>query len=173
MYNLCNLELLKNMSKIYKIILFSFIAMTFGIIGYYFFAISNESLNNGENFFVPSATDPDIKIKTKNGKVKIKNIYQNPLENLSLNGITFLENDNYSADFYPQDQGFLLVIKNSDVQSARDMLEKDFLEKLGISEEDACKLKVSLSVPYSVNKELAGGEYGLSFCPNGKKFFEN
>lgn len=170
MYNLCNLELLKNMSKIYKIILFSFIVFSLGIVGYYFFAISK---NEGDNFSVPSPTDPYIELKTKKGKVKINNIYTNPLENLSQSGITFLENDNYSADFYPQDQGFLLVIKDSDVQSARDMLEKDFLETLGISEEDACKLKVSLSVPYSVNKELAGGEYGLSFCPNGKKFFEN
>ena len=163
------------MSKIYKIILFVFVLMTVGIIGYYFFAISrNSSLEeNGESFSVPSPSEPKFEIKTKEGKVTVNNIYQNPIKNLSQSGVRFLENESYIADFYPQDQGFLMVIENSDVQSARDMLEKDFLEVLGISEKEACKLKITLSVPFGVNEDLAGENYGLSFCPNGKKFFEN
>jgi len=80
---------------------------------------------------------------------------------------------NYNSGDEQKNESFYLVIENSDVQSARDMLEKDFLEVLGISEKEACKLKITLSVPFGVNEDLAGENYGLSFCPNGKKFFEN
>ena len=51
--------------------------------------------------------------------------------------------------------------------SIRPQMEKDFLKTLGISEADACKLKVITNVPYDVNPDTAGIDYGLSFCPTG------
>jgi len=39
------------------------------------------------------------------------------------------------------------------------------LQQLGISEQDACRLRYSVSVPFSVNPLYSGKNLGFSFCP--------
>lgn len=113
-----------------------------------------------------------ITIKTPSGNVSINNPKKLPdIKPISLDGVSFKENTNYSIDYYPQDQGFIIVILNSDdIQKARDLAEKDFLDTLKLSQKDACKLNVSLTVPFRVNEKTSGINYHLSFCPNGKAF---
>jgi hypothetical protein len=74
--------------------------------------------------------------------------------------------------YYTQDQGFLIVITNKDIEPARKSAEAAFLKILGLEQEKekACSLKVSLTVPFDVNAQASGTNYGLSFCPNGKPF---
>lgn len=117
----------------------------------------------------PTLTEPKFTIKTPEGNVEVNNVYRNAIERLSKNGVAFKDNDYYMA-YYPEDQGFLIVIQNTDIEATRKKAEADFLEILGITQEQACKLRVSLTVPLKVNEKAGGGNYGLSFCPNGKDF---
>lgn len=122
------------------------------------------------SFPIPSASDPKMTITTPQGTLELNNVYKNPLENLSNGGVSFKDNSDYYMAYYPQDQGFLVVIQNPDIKTARDKAEADLLETLGIDKSAACKLKVSITVPYDVNASASGQEYGLSFCPNAKQF---
>jgi len=112
-----------------------------------------------------------ITLKTSDGNVSINNPAELPdKKSLSLSGVNFKENSDYAIDYYPEDHGFIIAILNPNIQVARALAEKDFVQTLGISQADACKLKVSLSVPFNINETASGINYGLSFCPNGKAF---
>jgi hypothetical protein len=137
-----------------------------------FLFISNQSQTqqNKTSPSAPSKNDINIIIRTAKGDVNIKNIYKNPLQHLSANGVAFADNSDYYMAYYPEDQGFLIVIQNKDIQFSRQKAEADFLTILEISKDDACKLKVSLTVPFDVDENASGGNYHLSFCPNGTVF---
>ena len=131
----------------------------------------NDSASSGSGTYnQPSPTDKTISIKTPNGTVDIDNIYKNPAASLSLGGVSFQDTDNYDEAYYPQDQVFLIVITDSNIQEGRQQAESQFLQALNISKNQACLLKVNLSVPESISEAAAGKNYGLSFCPNGKAF---
>ena len=112
------------------------------------------------------AKKPNLEIQTNDGKVVINNVYKNPTEKLSRNGVAFKDNNDYYMAFYPQDNGFLIVINNTDVVSAERKAESSFLDQLGITKEQACKLKVSITVPFDISEKYSGGIYGFSFCSN-------
>jgi hypothetical protein len=107
---------------------------------------------------------PSLQIQTEKGKITINNIYKNPIEQLSKNGVTFAKNTDYYMAFYPQDDGFLISINNSEVISAERKAEDAFLKQLGVTKDQACQLKVSITVPASVSEKYSGGVYGFSFC---------
>lgn len=119
---------------------------------------------------VPSSEEEKMTVETSKGTVTMNNLYKDPISHLSDNGVEFKENSYYYMAYYPQGNAFIIAMMNADIETARQMAEKDFLEILGISKDDACKLNVSLTVPMSVNAEAAGGDYHLSFCPNGEAF---
>lgn len=111
-------------------------------------------------------------IETETEKIQINNIYKNGGE-LYEGGITFRDNKDFSITYSESDQSFAIVIETTDnLVGVRNKAEKELLDALGISKEKACELTVLLQVPYSVNPELSGTNYGLSFCPNGKYFEE-
>lgn len=119
-------------------------------------------------FSIPSPADEKMPVKTSTGgTVNLNNVYRNSVENLSQNGVAFKDKSDYYMAYYPQNQGFLIVIRNPDIKSARGKAEADFLQTLDIDKTTACQLNISLSVPYSVNPAASGKEYGLSFCPDG------
>jgi hypothetical protein len=123
------------------------------------------------SFPIPSPSDKKMPVKIKDGStVNVSNIYSNPVEKLSQNGVAFRENADYSMAFYPNDQSFIVTILNPDIQTARDKAESDILQALGVDKNTACQLNISLSVPYDVNATASGQEYAPSFCPNGKPF---
>ncbi|HUD08659.1 MAG TPA: hypothetical protein VMQ48_01055, partial [Candidatus Saccharimonadales bacterium] len=80
----------------------------------------------------------------------------------------FRKTDDYEMSYYPTDQGFIITLQNSDLTNARTAAEKDFIDALGISQEQSCFLKVTLNVPFDVSQAASGRNYGLSFCSNGK-----
>lgn len=121
-------------------------------------------------FPLPSPNDPTMTIKTPSGNLSITNIYQKSLANLSNDGVSFEDNSYYYMAYYPENQGFLIVLQNSDVQTARKKAEKDFLRILKIEKEAACQLNISITIPFDINPLLSGQVYGLSFCPNAKSF---
>lgn len=111
------------------------------------------------------AKKPSLDIQTEKGIVPINNIYKNPIEKLSKNGIAFANNNDYYIAYYPQDNGFLISINNPDVVTAERKAEENFLNQLGITKDQACQLKVSITVSFGVSEKYSGSVYGLSFCP--------
>lgn len=139
----------KNILIIFFIILF--ILILSGII--YF-------INNSNKMIVISG----------NEKIKVYNIYKKPLETYSNSDVEFKKTPDYTFDFYAKGPTFIITILNKNINAARETAEKDFLNTMQINKEQACKINVQLSVPFNVDENVAGPDYGLSFCPDGKKF---
>lgn len=102
------------------------------------------------------------------GEVSVKDIYASPVELAGKEDVVVARSDHYEIIYYGKDESFVIAIKNKPVQNARDAAEQALLDALGITPQEACKLSVQLSVLGSVDLELAGQNYGLSFCPDGK-----
>jgi hypothetical protein len=77
----------------------------------------------------------------------------------------FAEEDRlYSIQYFTQDKTFNVTLLSVKLLDARVAAEKKLMEKLAISKEDLCKIKVYVGVPFNVNSELAGGNLGISSC---------
>jgi len=113
---------------------------------------------------------PKLEINTGKEIISINNIYKNSDKILSNNGVAFEDNDDYYIAYYPDDNSFTISISNRDVDLGRERAESKFLNDLGITQEQACKLTVILGIPYRVSENLSGQNFGLSFCPGGKSF---
>ena len=111
-----------------------------------------------------------LEINTGKETISVNNIYKKSDKILSNNGVAFEDNEDYYIAYYPDDNSFTIVIHNRDVNLGREKAEIGFLNDLGITQEQACKLTVILGVPYSVSENLSGQNFGLSFCPGGKPF---
>jgi hypothetical protein len=74
------------------------------------------------------------------------------------------ENDNFTILYMPQWNNFLISITASPFNTNRQLAEQDFLDKLQLSKDQACKLAVTVSSPYFANPEVAGQIFPLSFC---------
>ncbi len=147
------------------------------ILSVYFFVINKKNQNNSDisssqenKESLIDKTQERITIETNEGTVQINNIYKEGGE-LFKGGITFKESSDYYISFDEVSQSFSIAIMNAeDLYGARARAEEEFVRTLGITNEQACKLKVDLGVPYNVNPQLPADNYGLSFCPNGKDF---
>lgn len=72
--------------------------------------------------------------------------------------------NSYQIVYLAHFQQFLITILGSPFDTQRQAAETAFLQSLGISQADACKLSVSISTPRYVNPDQAGQQYPLSFC---------
>lgn len=147
------------------------------VLSIYFFVMNKKNQNEGNvpsdqenNESLINKTQEKITIETNEGTVQIDNIYKEGGE-LFKGGITFKESSDYYISFDEASQSFSIAIMNAeDLYGARARAEEEFVRVLGITNEQACELKVDLGVPYNVNPQLPADNYGLSFCPNGKDF---
>jgi len=67
-------------------------------------------------------------------------------------------------------KSFVISLYGENINDSRNKAEQAFLESLGITKNEACKLDVTLAVAPEASRSAAGKDYGLSFCPNGKPF---
>lgn len=74
------------------------------------------------------------------------------------------ENNRFSIGFLKSDNSFGIVLSAKPVSVARQEAEEKFLRDLGVSEKDACKLKVTVRVPDQIDANANGDGAGLSFC---------
>jgi hypothetical protein len=117
-----------------------------------------------------------IKIITKDGgSILMKDFYQSPYTKIldSYNDAVIKESIDYTIEFQPGIPGFFIQLLGNNLYLARENAEQGFLDKLGITKEDACRLDVTLGVHYSTNEKASGSAYGLSFCPDGKPLPKN
>jgi hypothetical protein len=82
------------------------------------------------------------------------------------NTIFLEENNRFSIGFLESDNSFSILLSATLINVVRKDAEDRFLRDLGISEKDACKLKVSVRVPASVAVKTDDRDIGLSFCPS-------
>ena len=96
--------------------------------------------------------------------VEINNIYKTPVKETPQFDALIVNNEKYQIAYLQQFQKFLITILDPNFKETQVVAEKDFLDKLSISSQDACKLSVEISTPRSVNEDLAGKIFPLSFC---------
>jgi hypothetical protein len=119
----------------------------------------------------PPASENNFEIKTQKGDVPVENLYNLPdAKPLSEDGVNFKNSQYYYMAYYPKQQGFIIAIIDPDIENARSVAENDFLSILGINKDAACKLNVSMTVSPDASQKASGGNYRLSFCPDGKPF---
>ena len=112
---------------------------------------------------------PIITVPAKGGSLPVSDFTKHPQQ--VLGDTTVIHQDqNYSIVYFSSDQSFLITILAEPAQQNRDLAEQALLTNLQISQSDACKLKVALTVPAGVSESLAGRDWGLSFCPAGLAF---
>lgn len=114
-------------------------------------------------------------IQTPNGQVLVNNFYQNPTSSTQVydSNVLIISNSDYQLDYIRDDSEFIISLfaySTDQARTQRTEAESAFLTTLGITQSDACKLNVSLGVPISYDADLAGPNYGLSFCPSGVSF---
>ena len=140
------------------------------VVALFAYSIINALLNSSSK--PPVATPPpagQINISTNSGAVPVKDFTKNPAEAVNGN-LAVQKTGQFTIDYYPQDQSFVISLSAQPIQKSRDAAEQALLSDLGLDQITACKLKVSLTVPFNVDNNLAGQDYGLSFCPLGKPF---
>ncbi|MFA6494771.1 MAG: hypothetical protein WC246_00160 [Candidatus Paceibacterota bacterium] len=114
---------------------------------------------------VAGSSSSVFSIPTAQGAVTVNNFYQNAVI-VAAGGSEALvaRNPGYDISYYQPDNSFAISISQKPVMAMRTQAEAAFLQKLGISQSDACKLKVTVGVPISVDQQYAGTDFGLSFC---------
>jgi len=133
--------------------------------------ISNDTGNGSAPLPIAATTTPTVNTENnqitlpgKTGLVTTNNFYKTAVEITDRNDALITSNDDFQILYYPADNSFFITITNKPIESVRKKAETELLNRLGISTEDACRLKVSVGAPGWVDDNLAGQELGLSFC---------
>ena len=105
-----------------------------------------------------------MSVQGKTGVVITKNFYSQAQQITPQNDALIAANDSFRILYYAADNSFVITLLKEPVGDAQQAAEMAFLSQLGISQSDACKLKVSVSVPAFVDENLAGQDLGLTFC---------
>ncbi len=114
---------------------------------------------------VERPTGNTLQIGTQAGTVTLNNFYKNPAQvSQDQTSIIIVQTNAYNITYYVPDSSFNIGIWQKPVAAVRTQAEAAFLAALGISKTDACKLKVQIGVPYSVDPDYADKNLGLSFC---------
>lgn len=116
-----------------------------------------------------------LTIPTNDGEsLLVINFYKSPYTKIfdSENDALIIDNPNYQVIYYARG-GFVISLLWGDLPSVRTESEQAFIKKLGITEEKACRLSVSLGVAPEASEKAAGRNYKLSFCPDGKPLPKN
>lgn len=115
-----------------------------------------------------------ISIQTTQGNLSVSNPKMTPeAKQLSPQDTLAESTSDYDIvyfDFDTKDRSFLIDIKGADIMSSRTKAEAAFLQLTNLDQNQVCLLNVSLRVSSVDYANLAGEEFGLSFCPNGKAF---
>lgn len=107
-------------------------------------------------------TGDSITLGTPKGGVRVKNFYK-AIVDTEEGFIRIRDNDDYRLSYNPADSNFYINIFSQPFEVSRKKAEKDFLDILGVSQPEACKLRVVESAP-AAEANLAGKNLGLSFC---------
>ena len=109
-----------------------------------------------------SATIP---IQTSQGTVNVQNYNINPVKTTN-DAVIIEENDEYQILNYKTDNSFLITLLLNPLSQSRVDAQAAFIKDLGITQTQACSLKVSVKVPNGVDSDFSGNELGMTYCQN-------
>ncbi len=72
----------------------------------------------------------------------------------------------YGIQFTPADSSFQIILEAEPLGATRLKAENALRSMTGLSNTVLCTLHVSVTTTADINPQLAGEEFGLSFCPN-------
>lgn len=96
--------------------------------------------------------------------IEVNNFLKNPLRTDNRKDATFLDNPKYGFVYFQKENQFLISITGSPFSTVKIQAENEFLTKLGIDKDQACRLNVVITTPYYANPNESGKNYKLSFC---------
>jgi len=120
---------------------------------------------------LPSPTIPagdTVNIVTAQGSLTVNNFYKKA-EKIIETAVYLKNSPNYAIIYGSDSNQFLISLYATDASQAnlyRSQAESEFINILGISKADACKLNMDVEVANSYDQALSNTNYGLSFCPN-------
>jgi hypothetical protein len=121
----------------------------------------------------------NIILSTDSGDVEMRNFFSSKNTTFNENGdpqfTDISSSPNYSFKYIFDGDQFQVFLLSKPLTQARKEAEEAVINKLSISKEDACKLRLFLYIPTSVDKDLGADEelsYGLSWCPGAYTFEE-
>lgn len=120
------------------------------------------------SFVYNPPTGPTFVLGTSRGNVVVNNFYNNAKEtSADHTSVLAQETDGYNITYYAPDSSFNVLITQTPFDTVRAQAEAAFLQLLGVSKADACKLNVKIGTMASVDPTHAGQNLGLSFCSGG------
>lgn len=96
--------------------------------------------------------------------VSVNNFYKIKINTNPRGDTLFSQNIDYQIIYFSGEEQFLISIMGSPFEEKRALAESNFIQVLGISQEDACKLNVIINTPLFANPDESGVNYKLSFC---------
>jgi hypothetical protein len=107
-----------------------------------------------------------LAIGTSQGTVEVNNFYTSNPPVTDGGVLVIKQTSEYWFTYDPLSGSFWIAVSGTPFSEVQQTAEQDFLATLGISEQDACKLDVSVGIPYDPNNSLSGQSFPLSFCPS-------
>jgi hypothetical protein len=108
-------------------------------------------------------TSTTITIGTSQGVVSMNNFYQTGV-GAQEQYIIIKQNTNYEINYDTYFSSFYIAIMGQPVATWQPVAEQDFLQTLGVSTTDACKLDVAEGVISSAAGSNSSTSFPLSFC---------
>lgn len=105
-----------------------------------------------------------LSLPGRSGLVETKNFYKSATEITPQNDALITDDPEFQILYYTADSSFFITLLKTPLEATRQKAETELLNKLGISKEDACRLRVAVGAPYWVDEVRGGEELGLSFC---------
>src|SRR4030042_5618948 len=117
---------------------------------------------------IPTTTPKPLNIP-ESPKIKVSGVEANNFYNEAIiigdDGYALFEKTSkYKIAYIPVDKSFLISILDNPFEDVKKEAEKAFLQKLGITQEDACLMNVNIATNIRINPSYAGKNYKLSFC---------
>ena len=111
-------------------------------------------------------TTDKILVRGSGGDVAINNVFKigKLIEGSQYQGVAVKNTDAFDIIYFGKDQFALISIQKKPVLSVRLDAEREFLKLFGITQEQACGMRVSVKTDLATDPNLAGAELGLSFC---------
>jgi hypothetical protein len=110
-------------------------------------------------------TGDTITLGTSQGSVTMNNFYKSAgYITQDQQAVVIQQSSAYSIVYNVPVSSFTLTISSAPPETVRQTMEGAFLSSLGISQVDACKLKVNESISSGVSDQYAGELFPLSFC---------
>ena len=105
-----------------------------------------------------------LTIGSPSGNVTVKNFYKSAVGIIEGTDVILAKDNNYTIDYIKGNGSFVITIDQGPIAAVQATAENQLLSILGVNQKDACRLSPSVAVPATLDKQIGGRSYPLSFC---------